>query len=322
MATRDEVLTCYRYILGREPESDMVLLSQVIPEETLEALRARFLSSEEFLRKSRLLVNGLPRPLPLTVPPLKVETEAPPETLRRLVEKTGEYWSAIGTEAPHWSVLTSDMYRPERIEDTKAYFYASGKNDLNIIRGCLRRARVQPEAMVTAVEYGCGVGRVTGHLAVKFPKVVACDISRPHLDIAAAHLAETGASNVQLEHLGPDRLHPELRCDFWFSRIVLQHNPPPVMAAILRRAFAALNPGGVAVFQVPTYKLDYTFRIRDYLDGPLGKQMEMHILPQPTVFALAEEADCRPVEVREDTGLVSSQIDQWLSNLFVFRKRG
>ncbi|WP_338665759.1 methyltransferase domain-containing protein [Pararoseomonas sp. SCSIO 73927] len=322
MATREDVLACYRYIFGREPESEAAVAGHVISDESLDGLRARFFASEEFLKKTRISIQRPPPLLPSTVPPLKVEDRASPDVLRRLMEKTAVYWSAIGTEAPHWSVLTSELYRPERIEGTKEHFYETGKEDLNLIRACLRRARVPLDQVGTVLEYGCGVGRVTLHLARKFPRVIACDISRPHLDLAAAYLAEAGAPAASYEHLGPDRPHPDVSCDLWFSRIVLQHNPPPVIAAVLRRAFAALNPGGVAIFQVPTYRLDYAFSTAEYLAGPLGQHMEMHVLPQPAVFALAEAGGCRPVEVREDTRLVSAETDKWLSNLFVFRKAG
>ena len=48
--------------------------------------------------------------------------------------------------------------------------------------------------------------------------------------------------------------------------------------------------------------------------------MEMHVLPQPAVFALAAEAGLRVLEVREDTHLVSSNTSTWLSNMFVLRR--
>ena len=42
------------------------------------------------------------------------------------------------------------------------------------------------------------------------------------------------------------------RVDLVYSLIVLQHNPPPVIRLIVRAFLKALNPGGVAYFQVPT----------------------------------------------------------------------
>ena len=38
--------------------------------------------------------------------------------------------------------------------------------------------------------------------------------------------------------------------DLFFSMIVLQHNPPPLIALMLEKIAARLRPGGVAVFAV------------------------------------------------------------------------
>ena len=80
-----------------------------------------------------------------------------------------------------------------------------------------------------------------------------------------------------------------------------------------------LTPGGVAVFQVPTYALGYRFHVADYLDGA-GKRegIEMHVLPQPVIHALAAQAGLATVEVLEDR--MAGDPASWISNTFVFRK--
>jgi hypothetical protein len=107
--------------------------------------------------------------------------------------------------------------------------------------------------------------------------------------------------------------------DLWFSRIVLQHNPPPVIAMILRRAFALLSPGGLAIFQVPTYAIGYRFVVKEYL-REVGRQhgIEMHVLPQRAILEIAQQAGCTLLEVREDAS--AGNPGSWLSNMFVFQK--
>jgi hypothetical protein len=108
--------------------------------------------------------------------------------------------------------------------------------------------------------------------------------------------------------------------DLWFSRIVLQHNPPPVIAMILRRALAWLAPGGLAVFQVPTYGVGYSFRANEYLRNIGQKsEIEMHILPQQAVLEVVQQAGCVLLELREDS-YNTGHPAIWLSNLFVVRK--
>jgi hypothetical protein len=80
--------------------------------------------------------------------------------------------------------------------------------------------------------------------------------------------------------------------------------------------FARLSPGGVAIFQVPTYVPGYRFGIVDYLSVPRTKDIEVHCFPQEAVFRIANDSRCVPLEVREDTAMGYP----WLSNTFVFRK--
>jgi hypothetical protein len=79
-----------------------------------------------------------------------------------------------------------------------------------------------------------------------------------------------------------------------------------------------LTPGGLAIFQVPTWCDGYQFRVADYLNSrPAEATIEVHCLPQRDIFGLAYEAGCVPIEVREDGAM---QPPAWASHLFAFRK--
>ena len=88
---------------------------------------------------------------------------------------------------------------------------------------------------------------------------------------------------------------------------------------IIRGLLTALKPGGVAYFQVPTYQRDYRFSCGEYLSDGAGRtDMEMHVLPQAEVFAIAARSNAQVLEVFEDrwTGIV----DGGRSNTFIIRK--
>jgi len=87
--------------------------------------------------------------------------------------------------------------------------------------------------------------------------------------------------------------------DFVISIIVLQHNPPPVIAALFGKLLAALAQGGVAIIQIPTYIQGRYFSTADYLESA-APQMEMHALAQSIIYRIIEQSGCRLVEVRED----------------------
>jgi SAM-dependent methyltransferase len=314
--SREDVIAAYRLILGREPESEAALQGHMSLH-ALKDLRQTFLSSEEF----RL---ALPRPpshngLPITAAALEIEIDTDASTLAQMVEKTGEYWHSIGRNAPHWSVVTAKEFLPENITDNQDAFFQSSMIDQDIILSGLARNSLHPSDFKSCVEFGCGVGRLTFRLAALFERVTGIDISAPHLALAREYCGKLGLSNVQFVQADAKALIPAIGFDFWFSRIVLQHNPPPVSMEILRKVFRELPKGGVAMFQVPVHHIGYQFRAKDYLASTLGKNMEMHCVPQRAILNEAHALGMQLLEVREDTWVVSDG-PEWLSNNFIFRK--
>jgi 2-polyprenyl-3-methyl-5-hydroxy-6-metoxy-1,4-benzoquinol methylase len=170
-----------------------------------------------------------------------------------MVAKTAAAWETVGETAPYHSVLTFDEYRPERFAENEVSFFEGGKHDLALILALLHRIGRPAQDFYRCLEFGCGVGRVTAQLAATFSEVLALDISRPHLQLAKGHLAGLGYANVSFLQVTPEDLLPGTGYDLWFSRLVLQHNPPPVTLEILNTMFAGLPPGGIAIFHVPTY---------------------------------------------------------------------
>jgi SAM-dependent methyltransferase len=322
--SRDQITAAYHWVLGRSPLPEEVELWLNTP--SVAELRRSFLQSVEF----RSFLSGQGRTdaesspslhdiLPQSLSPAHVEWETDARTATRLLEHVARTWNKLGKERPRWSVLSSDHFLPERIASTAEAFYASGSADTQRVVSALHRHGIAPASINRVVEYGCGVGRVTPYFAEIFDSVTACDISESHLAMAREAVSRSGRSNVRFQLARPPEFGLTEPCDLWFSYIVLQHNPPPVIAMILRLAFARLAPGGIAMFQVPTYALGYTFATKAYLADPTDTgTIEVHCLPQPVVFRIAHEAGCVPLEVREDRAM--GPPSAWLSNTFVFRK--
>ncbi|MCA3417034.1 MAG: class I SAM-dependent methyltransferase [Roseomonas sp.] len=317
--SRGDVEAAYRLILGRQPESeDAIRLHEAHPD--LESLRRAFLGSEEF--QTSVMNLSIADVVPLksvTVPPLAIEVSASSETLALMLNKTAAYWNRIGTEAPHWSVLTAERFFPENIVANREAFFETSKLDEELIVASLARAGFQPSDFRSCLEFGCGVGRLTFRLASLFQSVSGVDISLPHLQLAKEYCSRLGLRNVNFTQVSVENLVPATGFDFWFSRIVLQHNPPPVIMEILRRVFRLLPIGGVAMFQVPVYCTGYQFSTKRYLESPVGELMEMHCMPQKAILDEADLCGMRLLDLREDTWIVGPSSD-WISNNFVFLK--
>jgi SAM-dependent methyltransferase len=290
------VIWAYRLFLGREPENDYVISDKVSRLKSLNEVRKEFIISDEFQR------NYLYSPIyndDFGVIAEDTIDEHEQEILFKHIQKT---WELLGKIDPHWSVLTSDAYKCENIHLTKKIFYDSGKEEVLSFFNTLKRNKIDITILKGCLEYGCGVGRVTAELSKHFNLVYGCDISKSHLEIAHKYFNEVGIKNIKLIQIkSMDDIINLPKVDLIYSRIVLQHNPPPIIRIIIRELIRALNPGGIAFFQVPTYRPYYKFILNEYLNKNIENQvMEMHILPQKEIFSIIEEERANVIEVLED----------------------
>jgi SAM-dependent methyltransferase len=243
---------------------------------------------------------------PLNYPPMRVEVSVSPEQLGRLFARVEAAFSDVQYESP---------FRDQDSEE----FFRVGKEQVDLLTGAAARCGVSLDGLNTCLELGCGYGRATVVLAETFPKVIAVDISAPHIKAAKANAARRQRDNITFIHANTaDSLTNLPTVDVFFSRFALQHSPPPIMKHVLDLVLSKLNPGGLAYFQISTYQLGYSFDCEKYLaTEPDHRIAEMHMLPQPDLFRLLEEHGCRLCEVRED----SSGGEQTISFHLLAQKR-
>jgi SAM-dependent methyltransferase len=309
--TREDVHNAYRYILGRFPESAEVVENQT-HYDSFTDLRVAFLSSAEFRDQGFHAGQKAFRAFSARE---NVETDTDEATLQRIVEKTAQTWSTIGRSMPHYSVVSDERFTPEQFASNEAAFWQSGADDCDRLLALLRRIGRSASEFGCCVDYGCGVGRMTGPLAAVFPRVIALDVSPPHLELARNRAKSLGFVNVDFDQVTPDNLMPASGYNLWFSRYVLQHNPPPATLAILDKAFAGLAEDGIAVIHVPTFAEGYSFSIAEYLAGQLGRDLEMHFAPQLSILELGFSHRCRLKEIHEEPWHHTQ-----IANIFVFQK--
>ena len=304
VVSRQDVEMAYRLILGRDPESERVIAEKVESNRSLGELRRVFLESPEFAEiASGLGLEGAPTGhKPLIWPPIDVEVTVPPPLLDRMIARIEREFVHLGETEPHWSVISEDRFKASGIKNFESEFFESGAGVVNDFQLAAARNGIRLDRYQRCFELGCGLGRSTIWLAKLFPFIIGADISATHLVLARRAMPHFGTKNVEFVHLNQiaslDSLDPY---DVLFSIIVLQHNPPPLMARMLTSLLAQLRPGGVAYFQVPTYIRGYRFNAEEYLSKEQAPGVpEMHALPQPVLFELIAAAGCKLLELRED----------------------
>lgn len=251
--------------------------------------------------------------------PIVCEYDATDAQLLQMHQHIEGVWSAYGADDPHWSVVTVPRFRRDAIKDNLQEFYDLGRRETAALDLIFARNGIALSPSLRWLEYGCGVGRVTRWLAERAGEITGADISGNHLKLAHDYCRAEGITNVkwvQIKTIKDIELLP--RFDVLYSKIVLQHNPPPIIHRILDALLSRTDPGGLAVFQVPTYKTKYVFRLEEYLSKiDTFKALEMHVLPQKVVFDLLHRHGFVPIEVMRDH--LVSQAD-YISNTFVAQK--
>lgn len=312
--TRDQVEDGYKLVLGRAPESDTVVELHQQNYSDERALWVALLNSDEFVNKrfdERERRKFVLQPIRqrYEVRDAKIQHEVSADVMSRLVKRIQDQWTLLGEEDPHWSVLTADQYRAEKLDaQALASFNESGRDHAGLIEHFETRTGSVASKGV-CLELGCGVGRVTRFLAGIFDEVVALDISPGNLALCNSYMAEQGVTNVtprQISTLSDFENLPEF--DFFYSIIVLQHNSPPIQKAILDAILGKIRPGGGALFQIPTDLLNYTFDAESYLASK-DEVMEVHALPRHVVFELLAKHGLEIRDVAADgfTGLYGSE---------------
>jgi SAM-dependent methyltransferase len=159
-----------------------------------------------------------------------------------------EAWQSLGRVDPLWAVLTEPAKRGRRwgLPD----FLATGVPEVERLLEIAERLG-RPVGRTSALDVGCGVGRLTLPLGERFESVTGVDISQAMVE--RAREVARGRANVRFEVLGRDGSapFPDGAFDLVLSMFVLQHLPS---AALVARSLVELarlvRPDGLLVIQM------------------------------------------------------------------------
>jgi SAM-dependent methyltransferase len=169
-------------------------------------------------------------------------------SLARPLERVRKQWTTLGEEDPFWAVLTRPGMSGGRWD--RAAFFETGVKE---IEGAIEVAqRVFPIHFGTAVDFGCGVGRLSQALAARFDRVIGIDIAASM--IREAILLNQFADRCEYIHnVAADlTVIPDASVDFVYSNITLQHMTPALSRLYIQEFFRIVRPGGHVIFQMPS----------------------------------------------------------------------
>ncbi|WP_445361656.1 class I SAM-dependent methyltransferase [Microbulbifer sp. EKSA005] len=160
-----------------------------------------------------------------------------------------EQWENLGACDPYWAVLSNPSKKNGKWD--KKTFFETGEKEIGQVFENLRQNNMELQGG-TALDFGCGVGRLSRALSRSFEKVVGIDISSSM--IAEAKVQHRNYLNIQFIYNTACDLSVISDCsiDFLYSNIVLQHMPPKQQISFIKEFCRVLRPGGVLVFQTPS----------------------------------------------------------------------
>src|SRR5436190_12739535 len=154
-------------------------------------------------------------------------------------------WDDLAGVDPLWAVLSAEEKRNGgwKLDE----FFATGEAEVERILATAEELG-RPARREAALDYCCGVGRLTRALAKRFAETVGVDISESMVE--QARQLNAGTENIAFEVADQPPPGP---FDLVLSNLVLQHLPKKALARVyIVRLIAAGGRDGLVVFQLPT----------------------------------------------------------------------
>lgn len=225
----------------------------------------------------------------------------------RLLRKS---WEQLGATDPFWAILTDPAKKNNGWD--KGEFFQTGVWEIQHILEWVER--VHPlTAKNLALDFGCGVGRLSQPLGDHFQEVRGVDISSSMIELARGFNRHGDRCRYLLNTENDLALFQDATFDFVYSSITLQHIRPRFTQLYLAEFARVLRPGGVMVFQLPARtRLGRWRRLREWvytayyglfmpLFKPASAIIEMHAIEPDAVRGCLNAAGARLLEVVPDS---------------------
>ena len=158
-------------------------------------------------------------------------------------------WNSFGRTDPLWSILTRPDKKGGRWEVEE--FFATGRSEIS--RAMQHLAALQIELpRRRALDFGCGVGRLTQALGQHFDEVYGVDIAVSMIEHANSHNLHGKRCKYFVNTASDLNLFHDASFDLVFSMIVLQHVGAELAKKYVKEFLRIAAPGGMVIFQLPT----------------------------------------------------------------------
>jgi 2-polyprenyl-3-methyl-5-hydroxy-6-metoxy-1,4-benzoquinol methylase len=131
-------------------------------------------------------------------------------------------WEELAKQDPLWAILSVPAKKGGKW-DVEEFFSHGRAEATHVLQKVTSLHSLRLEA---ALDFGCGVGRVTQYFADQFQKVIGVDVSAKMIELARQFNRKR--QNVEYCHnpYGDLAMFTDRSFDFVYSNLVLQHMKP------------------------------------------------------------------------------------------------
>lgn len=161
-------------------------------------------------------------------------------------------WDEFAKKDPLWSILPLPEKKGNRwnIQD----LFITGEKEIKSIMAYVGTLGIKI-GNEKALDFGCGVGRLTQALAAYFSECYGVDISSKMIALANQYNQHSKRCKYILNCTNDLKIFQDNTFDFIYSNIVFQHIPPFYTFGYIKEFLRIMKPKGLIIFQITTEEL-------------------------------------------------------------------
>lgn len=233
-------------------------------------------------------------------------------------------WDTFGRVDPFHAILTYKKGKDWQVKE----FFMTGVEEVDKAIKYIKDKLKITIPRKKALDFGCGVGRVTQALASYFDKVYGVDIAPSMVELANKYNRHPKRVVYCLNEKINLKIFPNSHFDFIYSNITLQHMKPQYTLKYLEEFLRILKNQGLLIFQLPSHrnflgKIKETFlKLTHKISLVLSMQknepvMEMYGIPQKEIIKFLQDKHANLLKVEQN----DSSGKYWISYLYFVLKQ-